>query len=113
MNKAEKITSAQRGVLHYMSKGWSLNSGYKVEQGEVCPGFTSPALWPAYFGTYSRYRVVLTTTLNALLRLGMIEEERRYKSSDSMQGDRQWETWTIVYKLTNKGTAVLKTKGKD
>jgi hypothetical protein len=102
-----KISDAQRAVLQAMAENWSLHSEYEIEQGETRLG-NSPSLWPEHFSFHSRYKSVLPSTLQALLRLSLVEEERRYMSGNPMQGDRQWERWTIVYRLSEKGKEVIK-----
>ncbi|SRR6266568_964058 len=101
-----KISDAQRSVLQAMAENWSLHSEYEVEKGETRLG-NSPSLWPEHFFLHSRYKSVLPSTLQALLRLSLVEEERRYMSGNSVQGDRQWERWTIVYRLSEKGKDLI------
>src|SRR5579883_1434386 len=102
-----QVSETQRHVLREMAKGWRLYSYYEMEQGEERSGVSAPALWNDHLFTFRpQRRPVLLLTLNKLVQLGLIEEEHRYKSGEPMQGNRQWERWTIIWKLTQKGQAV-------
>jgi hypothetical protein len=98
-----KITDTQRIVLQRMNKGHSLESHFTVEGGVTQFSGSGWIYDSSHYSPTSGYRSILPSTLAALKRLGLIEEEKRWRSGTHMQEDRTWDTWTIQYRLTETG----------
>jgi hypothetical protein len=82
-----------------MRAGHILEAGYQLEQGERT--FPSAHTYNPNGSSGSNYgwKTVLYSTVQALLRAGCIEEERRWIAGEAIQGNRQWQRWNIRYRL--------------
>jgi hypothetical protein len=105
-----KVSPAQVALLRGMQNHQTLHA-YGVQG-------NAPPLWPtrsAWVQDYTRYAVnpgmrsILPSTLDALLWLGLVEEEHRYKASTHTMEGFTWDNWTINYRLIEQGKAVIET----
>ncbi len=115
MKKGDEVTDTQRAVVCCMANAWNLEAFYVLAQDQQTPErgawcWASPQSTYMYHGGRLK---VSPATFAALLRLGLVEEERRYKWSETTQGDHQQERWAIVYRLTEKGQKLFQQKQEE
>lgn len=98
-----KVSDFQKSILDKMRFGYKLSSTYTTE---TAPYRHENGMAGAWIETHSVSLYVSYRTIAALLNRGLIEEARRYMSSSHMQGENTWESYSITYRLTEKGMEV-------
>jgi hypothetical protein len=101
-----KISATQLEILQGMREKTTLHS--HVVKGNASPLYPTRSAWRQNYETSINpgMKSILLSTLDALLREGMIEESDRYRSGTPVQGTYAWEVWTVNYRLTDKGRKI-------